>query len=418
MDHVFTPKERRTFQNICHLTERGVLAMMADFLRTKYDNVISTPNYIMAIGTIPVALVAHADTVFKTVPSLENFFYDTEKNCIWNPDGMGADDRAGVFAILTVLRTTKLRPHVIITTGEEIGAIGAGKMIAHYPMFPADLNFMIQLDRRGMQDSVYYDCDNIDFEDYINQFGFTTNWGSFSDISVLAPMWRVAAVNLSIGYLDEHQEIERLFVGAMFDTIGKVIQILEDQQNKPQFFQYVEAAYSYYWRAGEESYASHCARAYAPGWDDEDDDFYGAWNNHSVVADPLPAVEPGKHNCTFCAKVGKEEDMIPLHFGSMSGSSEYKYWTCLDCFSNHANNIVFCNKCGHGYYLGSQTLKLIDPKTFICGDCKNESAEKVQSIGDSESSEQGAGVQSVGKRISFTHRRPYARMGNPQKLLH
>ena len=62
MEHVFTPKERRTFQNICHLTERGVLAMMADFLRTKYDNVISTPSYILALGSIPVALVAHADT--------------------------------------------------------------------------------------------------------------------------------------------------------------------------------------------------------------------------------------------------------------------------------------------------------------------------------------------------------------------
>ena len=50
MEHVFTPKERRTFQNICHLSERGVLAMMADFLRTKYDNVESTPNWVIAYG--------------------------------------------------------------------------------------------------------------------------------------------------------------------------------------------------------------------------------------------------------------------------------------------------------------------------------------------------------------------------------
>lgn len=390
MEHVFTPKERRTFQNICHLSERGVLAMMADFLRTKYDNVESTPNWVIAYGNIPVALVAHADTVFKVPPKLENFFYDVEKNCIWNPDGMGADDRAGVFAILTILRMTKLRPSIIISTGEECGCIGSGKLISKYRMFPQELNFMIQLDRRGMQDSVYYDCDNPEFEDYINKFGFETEWGSFTDISILAPMWKCAAVNLSIGYLDEHHEIERLFVGAMYNTIDKVIKILEDQVANPKFFQYIEAAYSYYWRQdGQlESYAQHCAKAYAPGWDDEDDDIgYGYGYVPPIAEKPIPE---GHQRCTFCRQDSREENMLPIHFGSMSGANEQTYWCCLDCYSKHSENIMFCNKCGHGYYLGLDTLKLIDPKTFICGDCKNEQSIRFET--DSSAGGQGSQV--------------------------
>lgn len=359
MARLFTPKERRTYQNLCHLTERGVMSMMADFLRSKYKSMIVTPNYIIALGDIPVALVAHADTVFKTPPRIEEFFYDQERNVMWNPDGMGADDRAGVFAIMTILRNTTLRPHIIITTGEECGCIGSGKLIAQYHKFPGELNFMIQLDRRGTVDSVFYDCDNYEFEDYVNQFGFVTNWGSFTDISILAPMWKVSAVNFSIGYEDEHQEVERLYVSAMFATIDKVIKILEDQVKNPQYFKYVESSYSYYWRTdgtGLESYEQHCKRAYAPGWDDE---FLGQddWD--------LPK---GYGRCTFCQEAHKEEDMIPIHFKY----GKIAYHSCINCYGKHSDHILFCQKCGKGYYLGLTDLSEADPYNYICEDCKNE----------------------------------------------
>ena len=151
----FTNKERAIYENICHLNERSVLAYMKDLLTSKYgkESVIATHAYVVAIGDIPVALVAHADTVFKTVPRLEKFFYDQEADVIWNPDGAGADDRAGIYSISYILRKTKLRPHIIITTGEESGCIGASKLALSMHTFPADLRFMIQLDRRGEKDS-------------------------------------------------------------------------------------------------------------------------------------------------------------------------------------------------------------------------------------------------------------------------
>lgn len=72
------------------------------------------------------------------------------------------------------------------------------------------LKAIFELDRCGKDDMVFYGCNNPDFENYIEKFGFTFGWGTFSDISVIAPAWKVAAVNLSIGYVGEHMQTEIL----------------------------------------------------------------------------------------------------------------------------------------------------------------------------------------------------------------
>lgn len=64
---------------------------------------------------------------------------------------------------------------------------------------------------------------------------FKTARGSFSDISFIAPKWGVAAVNLSIGYEDEHFEIERLFISAMQKTTLKICKMLDDINNTYSF---------------------------------------------------------------------------------------------------------------------------------------------------------------------------------------
>ena len=265
----FTTKQRKTYQNICHLTERGVLVFMKDMLKTRYDTVYMTPSYVVAIGDLPIALVAHADTVFRDVPRIEEFYYDQEKDVIWNSDGAGADDRAGIYSIVQLVRTFNYRPHIIITTGEESGCIGAIKLTDHFKEFPAPLKFLVQLDRRGYNDSVYYDCDNPEFEKFINGFGFETQWGSFTDISELGPAWKVAAVNLSIGYLDEHQEKERLHVDWMHRTIAKVADILQYVKDHPDMPKYDYIPGFYTWHRGKLTTTG----ALTPYWYDYDSDF-------------------------------------------------------------------------------------------------------------------------------------------------
>lgn len=238
--------EFKLIKSIFGCTQTMLKKAMADYLVEIYgrENVVIEKEYILAFGDIPVGLVAHMDTVHKS--PVRDLYYDKEENIMWSPQGIGADDRAGIYAIMELI-AREYKPTIILTTDEEIGAIGASCVIGDYPNAPCKLNFLIELDRRGEKDSVFYDCDNRLFEDYINYYGFITEWGSFSDISYIAPAWGVAAVNLSIGYYNEHSLAEYLNIHHMFATIDKVGLILENVCSD-DFFEYIEMAKSESWK--------------------------------------------------------------------------------------------------------------------------------------------------------------------------
>lgn len=190
----------------------------------KYRKITVTNEYILAEGELPVCLVAHLDTVFTKLPI--DIYYDKQQKVMWSPQGLGADDRAGVYAIIQIIEDG-YRPSVLFTTDEELGAVGAQALVTQKPDCPLEnLKAIFQLDRQGMDDMVFYGCNNPDFENYIEKFGFTFGWGTFSDISVIAPAWKVAAVNLSIGYVGEHMQTEILHTDWMESTIEKVEQML------------------------------------------------------------------------------------------------------------------------------------------------------------------------------------------------
>ena len=200
---------------------------MVKYLKNKgYKNIVSNNMFVIAEGNLPICLCAHMDTVFTKSPT--TFYYDNSAQVLWSPQGLGADDRAGNFAIIQLLERG-YRPHIILTDLEEKGGVGAETLIKFYPDCPfEDCRAIIQLDRQGKNDAVYYDCDNKDFEKLITSYGFKTQWGTFTDISIIAPQWKIAAVNLSVGYYDEHRPIETLNMKQLFDTIAKVGYILND----------------------------------------------------------------------------------------------------------------------------------------------------------------------------------------------
>lgn len=212
-----------------------VKKLMGHFLRNYYTDVVETKQYIYATGDIPIALVAHMDTVFeKDLPGTREVFYDRKKGVMFCPQGGGFDDKAGVYAIIQIVKSG-LRPHIILTTDEETGCIGGSALADKACPFP-DLKYIIQLDRRHADDCVFYDCDNESFVKYVESFGFVEAFGSFTDISVLCPAWKIAGVNLSIGYENEHTKYEILYVYAMQNTIEKVKNMLrQDMALVPQF---------------------------------------------------------------------------------------------------------------------------------------------------------------------------------------
>ena len=87
-------------KSVIELKQSSLQKVLKNYLKQKYKEVYSTLDYIYAKGDIPIALVAHMDTVFENPPS--NIYYDREKGVLWSPEGLGADDRAGIFAILKI----------------------------------------------------------------------------------------------------------------------------------------------------------------------------------------------------------------------------------------------------------------------------------------------------------------------------
>ena len=238
-------------------------------------------SYLHVVGNIPILLIAHLDTVWddglpysyrydiktktsvkvnKEVEDIPPYaFYDSDFEVMFGSNGLGADDRAGVFAILKILEQG-YRPHVLFTYGEESGCLGAEDLMDAHPEPIDNFKFMIQLDRQGYDDSVYYDCDNIEFEEYINSFGFKTQPGSFTDIKFLSKKWKIAGVNLSVGYYDEHTPGEKWFAQDCLETIEKVCNILNDVEAAP-YFPFVEKKVSswlpatYYYSPDDGDYA-------------------------------------------------------------------------------------------------------------------------------------------------------------------
>ncbi|MCF0124211.1 MAG: hypothetical protein HUJ68_00340 [Clostridia bacterium] len=231
-------------EKIIKFKEEELLLYLKDFLLNNYnqERVVATEDYLIAFGDIPVGLVAHLDTVHTT--PVKDLYYDKDQNIMWSPQGLGADDRAGVFAIMEILYKG-LRPTVIFTTEEETGGRGAEALTKQIPTNPNNLKFLIELDRRGEDDMVFYDygCCSESFSKFIKEFGFKNNYGSFSDIAIIAPEWNICSVNLSIGYLNEHSTGELLNTSWLYQTIDRVSNILKSVK-EDDYFEYNKENYT------------------------------------------------------------------------------------------------------------------------------------------------------------------------------
>lgn len=258
MSKILSSSDYNLFLKIVKMDEKTLLNNLQNLLSSKYKNVISAKEYIYAEGDIPICIVAHLDTVFYTTP--QDIFYDTAQNVLWSPQGLGADDRTGVFMILKIL-SQKMRPSILFTTGEELGGKGALTFIKDFPQAPNDIKYLIELDRHGNNDCVFYNCGNQDFFSFVENYGFEKNFGTFTDISIICPAWKIAGVNLSVGYEEEHSYAEYLKISCMKNTLSKVIKMIEDcSSNEVPHFEYKENKYIYDTKSKESLFVLNAAR--------------------------------------------------------------------------------------------------------------------------------------------------------------
>ena len=216
LEDFLKPTQKELFSRLCKM----------------YPNAVARDGeYILVPGEAPVLLVAHLDTVHKS--PVRQICKTSNGNILMSPQGIGGDDRCGVYALVTAHARSEKKPWLLFTCNEEVGGIGASTFCKDYRAgaFSKELDTMkllVEIDRKGRTDAVYYECDNPDFEKYINSKGFVTQHGSFSDISYLAPELGVAAVNLSSGYYNAHTQHEYINRKHLNETVRKVVGIITD----------------------------------------------------------------------------------------------------------------------------------------------------------------------------------------------
>ena len=238
-----------TLTKMYKMSQKELKGYVAARLYEAHRKFESGDGYVFSKGTFPVLLVAHLDTVHKKLPS--KILYDPETTIASAPEGIGGDDRNGVFSVLKVLE--RFDCSVLFCEDEEIGGVGAEKFIKTETAKGLEFNYIIEFDRMNKNDAVFYDCDNPDFTDFITKEFYKEAYGSFSDISVLAPFLGCAAVNLSCGYYKAHTKDEFVVVTEIMKSIEEACKILE-RTTADDKFEYIEAVRNYRYGYGYSYY--------------------------------------------------------------------------------------------------------------------------------------------------------------------
>ena len=257
----------KTFEQILVLNQADLKAYLTKFLKSYHYKAISDNGFVYAKGTDPVLLVAHMDRhpnhkeLVKEIHKQE--FVNEKKDTIemrWSsPQGICGDDRCGVWALMNLMKRGR-RPSILFCEDEEIGSVGAGKFCKTEYIKNLEVNYMIQIDRRGADDAVFYSCDTKEFKEWIDkESGFKEKIGTFTDICKLMPESKIAGVNFSCGYYNEHTKEEYIVMEELNQTIDRIDSLLQ-KESKPYKYEAKKIAYTNY---------------FSNYWDDYDDGIWG-----------------------------------------------------------------------------------------------------------------------------------------------
>ena len=155
----------RKLEDYLKLTQEELFGLLS----RKYRNNAfkNEGSYILVPGEAPIMLLAHLDTVHKE--SVRCICKSSDENTLMSPEGIDGDDRCGVYAIIKAHEVSPVKPWLLFTCDEEIGGVGADIFAEEHnkAKLPNDLDnlkFLVEIDRKGSKDAVYYDYNNPEFE--------------------------------------------------------------------------------------------------------------------------------------------------------------------------------------------------------------------------------------------------------------
>jgi len=193
------------------------------------------PQGLTADEKVP-CLIAHTDLHPNlTHPTPENLEYDGGK--FSSPTGLGADDRAGIFAINRLLLKYPGKFMVLFPDKEEVGLLGstAFTKTAAFKEFDQHASMYISIDRRrgwkGEKAIATYGSDNTNLNKWVAALtGREIVTGSSTDCKALASAStaKIPCFNFSCGYTREHSKSETLYFSELLETVKDVGLLLED----------------------------------------------------------------------------------------------------------------------------------------------------------------------------------------------
>lgn len=223
-------KEEVTIHQILKATTKELWTILKKHLAGYYNDSMFLDSAFLFLTnyTSPIMLQAHVDTRRDERTELK---LNIENNIITGNGILGADDRAGVFAIIRLVQwchENKVSPPtVLFTDHEETGSAGMKKFINHTKNKKfRKLRLCIAMDRQGCGQFVYYNDIHKKVEQYMESFGFDHRHGSFSDISLFQKETNIPAVNVSVGYESQHTIHEKLKYDELWLTINRLKLIL------------------------------------------------------------------------------------------------------------------------------------------------------------------------------------------------
>lgn len=225
---------------------------------TKYE-VFKDKKYFVIVPKEPETLympmiMAHTD-IQRNVkhPTDDNLQYDKTLDKFTSPTGLGADDRAGCYAINRILNKHPGKFIVALFDEEEIGCVGSGAFgdSIHFPKVNRMASCYISIDRKrgynGLAQIATYGHDNKKLFGLIETAtGRKTVVGSSTDCATLSRksfalptspgQTKLACFNMSCGYENEHQHTEALYfkeLQQVVDDFDGIVDLAYDLWEEP-----------------------------------------------------------------------------------------------------------------------------------------------------------------------------------------
>lgn len=187
---------------VIKLIEQNIDLKNFKILKDKYYNV-----YVPAKLNKPVpVLVAHSDTVFPHIP--DSFRIKKGRlSCKNKGIGLGADDRNGCYLLHRLMLKRPKDFIFAVFDLEELGCLGSRS----FNLFPIQelISVFIGLDRKGSNEFALYGFESEELLSILDTFpNYHTDFGSITDVMLLAQSSNICCFNLSVGYYKQHSERE------------------------------------------------------------------------------------------------------------------------------------------------------------------------------------------------------------------